>query len=149
MKNFIVLLLSLFCFIPPAFAGNLLQQTDEIQFVQKTVNNPMPSHYGKIYLLREDYMGYKNGKNAFYGYIVNGLKDVHKSSNSTINKQYLQLIKNKIDSVILITNSDIDYNRRLNFNLSKITVDDTEYKLLSENTKLVIQMYNYIVSGDH
>ena len=92
----------------------------------------------------EDYSGYVQGKNAFYGYIDNGLKDIDKFPNKEINQKYLKLIKNKLD-IIINSSSNTKSNY---FVLSKIVVDDADYQQLSENTKMIVQMYNYIVSNN-
>lgn len=144
-KNFkyILLIFCFLCFSLNCFAGNILQQQDEIDFLQKTNVQHKPN-YNPIWLIMEDYSGYVQGKNAFYGYIDNGLKDIDKFPNKEINQKYLKLIKNKLD-IIINSSSNTKSNY---FVLSKIVVDDADYQQLSENTKMIVQMYNYIVSNN-
>lgn len=40
----------------------------------------------RINLIKDDYQGYLNGQNAFYGYVDNALKDLKWSLNFKINK---------------------------------------------------------------
>ena len=143
MKNFLILILSFF-FVLPAFAGNLLQQQDELKFIQEVANDPIPTNYGKDYLIREDYYGYWAGKDSLYGEIVNTLEDLSKikNTNNDINIKYLNLIKNKIEIIVKLQNNSIDKNMRLNAARSKIIVDDTDYKNLSNDVKNLIQMVN-------
>lgn len=147
MKKIIVVLCSL-CLALPCLAGNLLQQEDELKFIKKVAKDPIQTYNGKNYLIREDYYGYLNGKNAYYGYIVNGIEDVNKSTNPEINRYYLSLIKNKLDNAIDTKNNDLDNYRRLKFNLSKIIVDDEDYKKLTNETKNLLQMFNYMIAGN-
>lgn len=150
MKKSIILVVSLVVLISPCFAGNLLQQQDELKFIQKVANDPLPTQYGKDYLIREDYYGYWNGKNSGYGAILYELDEQEKSQNinKQINIKYLKLMKNKIDTYISTQNNYIDNNKRRNIILSKIIINDNEYLKLTENTKLLIYLYNYIFCGD-
>lgn len=127
------------------FAGNVLQQQDELKFVQKRANDPIPIHYGKDYLIREDYYGYWNGKNSVYGYVVNTLEDISKSNipNKELNIKYLKLLKNKIETIVKLQNNTIDNNMRKNSASQKIIVDDEDYKNLSTDVQDIIIMCNY------
>ena len=97
-----VLSLCLFMISIPCFAGNILQQQDELKFIQKVANNPLPTNYGKDYLIREDYYAYWNGKDSFYGHVINTLEDISKSNipNKELNIKYLKLLKNKIETTM-------------------------------------------------
>ena len=147
MKKNIILLISLFCLISPCFAGNLLQQQDEINFIQKVANDPLPTQYGKDYLIREDYYGYLNGKNSGYGYVVNTLEDISKSNipNKYLNIKYLTLLKTKIETIVKLQNNSIDHNMRLNATRQKIIIDDEDYKKLSSDVRHLIIMLNYLM----
>lgn len=140
-----ILSLCLFMLSIPCFAGNVLQQQDELKFVQKRANDPIPIHYGKDYLIREDYYGYWNGKNSVYGYVVNTLEDISKSNipNKELNIKYLKLLKNKIETIVKLQNNTIDNNMRKNSASQKIIVDDEDYKNLSTDVQDIIIMCNY------
>ena len=144
MKRIIITILILFLALP-CFAGNLLQQQDELQFVQKVANDPLPTKYGKDYLIREDYYGYWNGKNSGYGYVVNTLEDISKSDipNKDLNIKYLTLLKTKIETIVKLQNNNIDNNMRLNAARQKIIIDDDDYKKLSSDVRNLIIMLNY------
>lgn len=140
-----VLSLCLLMLSIPSLAGNLLQQQDELQFVQKVANDPLPTQYGKDYLIREDYYGYWNGKNSGYGYVVNTLEDISKSDipDKDLNIKYLTLLKTKIETIVKLQNNSIDDNMRLNAARQKIIIDDEDYKKLSSDVRQLIIMLNY------
>ena len=142
MKKIIVLLVSLFCLISPAFAGNLLQQQDELKFVQKMSNNPMPTQYGKDYLIREDYYGYFNGKESTYGLILYYIDEAKKSKNIS-DLKYLNLAKSKIEIIAKLQNNDTDRNMRADAVNKKIIIEDSDYKKLSKDIKEIITMINF------
>ncbi len=144
MKKFIIFILFLLI-VNPAFAGNVLQQQDEVKFVQKVANKPLPNHYGKDYLIREDYYGYQNGKDSFYGDIVNTLNDINKSNipNKEINMRYLKLLKTKIETIVKLANNNVDNNMRLNTVSAKIIIDDNDYKKLNSAVKEIIHFANF------
>ncbi len=140
-----VLSLCLFMISIPCFAGNILQQQDELKFVQKFANYPLPIHYGKDYLIREDYYGYFQGKNSGYGYVVNTLEDISKSNvpNKDLNIKYLTLLKTKIETIVKLQNNSIDNNMRRNAASQKIIIEDDDYKKLSSDVRDLIIMLNY------
>lgn len=140
-----VLLLCLLSLQVNCFAGNILQQQDELKFIQKVANNPLPTNYGKDYLIREDYYGYHNGKNSVYGYVVNTLEDISKSNipNKELNIKYLKLLKNKIETIVKLQNNSIDNNMRRNAASQKIIIDDEDYQKLSTDVQDIIIMCNY------
>ena len=144
MKRIILTILVLFLALP-CFAGNLLQQQDEINFIQKVANDPLPTQYGKDYLIREDYYGYWNGKDSLYGEIVNTLDDISKTniSNKDLNIKYLTLIKTKIETIVKLQNNTIDNNMRLNAARQKIIIDDEDYKKLIKDVQRLIIMSNF------
>lgn len=146
MKRIILTILLLFLALP-GFAGNILQQQDELKFVQKVANDPLPTHYGKDYLIREDYYGYWNGKNSGYGYVVNTLEYISKSDipNKELNIKYLTLLKTKIETIVKLQNNSIDHNMRLNATRQKIIIDDEDYKKLSSDVRHLIIMLNYLM----
>lgn len=126
----------------PCFAGNLLQQGDEVRFMEKVANDPIPTQYGKDYLIREDYYGYMNYKDSYYGEIVNTLEDATKLQLNKIDIKYLELIKSKIDLIVSLKNNDVNSNSRRKAASKKIVVDDVEYKLLSKEVKNLILIGN-------
>lgn len=146
MKKFLILILFLLT-VNPIFAGNLLQQQDELKFIQKVANDPLPTQYGKDYLIREDYYGYWNGKNSGYGYVVNALENISKSNipNKDLNIKYLTLIKTKIETIVKLQNNTIDNNMRINAVNKKIIIDDEDYKKLSSDVRELIIMLNYLM----
>lgn len=150
MKRFLILILSLFCLISPVFAGNVLQQQDELKFVQEKANDPLPTHYGKDYLIREDYYGYWHGKDSLYGSIVNYLADISKSNtqNKNLDIKYLSLLKVKIETIVKLQNNYLDKDMRKNAASQKIIIDDDDYKKLTNTTKELINTFNIILSGD-
>lgn len=127
------------------FAGNVLQQQDELKFIQKVSNDPLPTHYGKDYLIREDYYGYLNGKDSLYGEIVNTLDDMSKTNipNKELNIKYLTLLKTKIETIVKLQNNSIDNNMRLNAARQKIIIDDEDYKKLIKEVKELINISNF------
>lgn len=144
MKRIIFTILLLFLALP-VFAGNLLQQQDELQFIQKVANDPLPTQYGKDYLIREDYYGYWNGKDSLYGEIVNTLNDISKSNieNKDLNIKYLTLMKTKIETIVKLQNNNIDNNMRRNAASQKIIVADEDYKKLIKEVKELINISNF------
>lgn len=140
-----VLSLCLFMISIPCFAGNIPQQQDELKFIQKVANNPLPTNYGKDYLIREDYYAYWNGKDSFYGHVINTLEDISKSNipNKELNIKYLKLLKNKIETIVKLQNNSIDNNMRKNAASQKIIIEDDDYKKLSEDTKNIILSANF------
>ena len=149
MKRIILTILILFLALP-CFAGNVLQQQDELKFVQKVANDPLPTQYGKDYLIREDYYGYLNGKDSLYGSVVNYLKDLSKSNlpYKDLNIKYLSLLKSKIETIVNLQNNSIDNNMRVNAACQRIIVDDKDYNSLSNTSKELINAYNVILSGN-
>lgn len=146
MFKLFVLSLCLFMISIPCFAGNILQQQDELKFVQKFANYPLPIHYGKDYLIREDYYAYWNGKDSFYGHVVNTLEDVTKANipHKDLNINYLKLVKTKIETIVKLQNNTIDNNMRKNAASQKIIIEDDDYKKLSEDTKNIILSANFV-----
>lgn len=143
MKRIISAVLILFLTLP-CFASNLLQQNDELKYVQKNGMFPTPIYYKKDYLVREDYYGYLHGKNSVYGYIINTLEDISKSNipHKDLNIKYLNLAKTKIETIVKLKNNDIDNNMRLNAVNKKIVIDDADYIKLSYETKQIMIMCN-------
>lgn len=145
ISRLFILSLCLFMLSNPCFAGNVLQQQDELKFVQKRANDPIPIHYGKDYLIREDYYGYLNGKDSLYGEIVNTLDDMSKTNipNKELNIKYLTLLKTKIETIVKLQNNSIDNNMRLNAARQKIIIDDEDYKKLIKEVKELINISNF------
>lgn len=144
MKNIVILLISLFCLASPVFASNVLQQQDELKFVQEKANNPLPTQYGKNYLIREDYYGYLQGKESTYGLLLYYIDEAKKHKNA-VDLKYLNLTKSKIDTIVKLQNNDIDGQMRLNAVNKKIIIEDNEYQKLSKEIKDIITMINFLM----
>lgn len=134
MRKILAIFIYLLCFT--VFANNALQQQDEHNFYLDN-KNMFNSEHSIGFLIKEDYFGYQNNKNAYYGYIVNGIKDLSKSNseNDIINVKYLTFIKQNIDNYI---NKDTS--------MEYLYIDDSEYKKLFKETKNYIMMYNTVFS---
>lgn len=101
---------------------------------------PAPTINDIVYLFKEDYEGFLKGKNAFYGYVDNAIKDSKIGINTKVNKIYLQNIKNRLDNIV----AGID----LNNNLTPIIVKQEDQKKLTEKTINLIFIFNQIVKGE-
>ncbi len=144
MKKFFIFLVSLFCLTTPAIAGNVLQQQDEVKFVQKVANKPLPNHYGKDYLIREDYYTYFNGGESTYGLLLYYIDEAKKNKN-VVDLKYLNLAKSKIETVAKLQNNDIDSRMRINSINKKVIIEDTDYQKLSKDVKDLITMINFLM----
>lgn len=129
-----VLSLCLFMISIPCFAGNLLQQEYETQKASEVSSNPMTSNYTKEALLKNDYEGYLNGGRSLFGMIRYIQEESPKNS---LDFKYADLMLKQYNMYVKT------YNQKI-FQLKKIIVDDTDYKLLKENTKEVISVFNLI-----
>lgn len=134
--------------VSPCIAGNLLQQEYEVN--NATTDIKFPINYNKLYLLKEDYYGYLNGKKSIYGGIIYLIEKNEKDNipNKALNLRYLNLAKAKFDKIILIQNSNLDQNIRLNSLASKIIIDDEDYQKLSTDIKEAIRIMNTILAID-
>lgn len=133
MKRIIIFTLFLLI-VNPVFAGNLLQQEYETQKASEVSRNPMTSNYTKEALLKNDYEGYLNGGRSLFGMIRYIQEESPKNS---LDFKYADLMLKQYNMYVKT------YNQKI-FQLKKIIVDDTDYKLLKENTKEVISVFNLI-----
>lgn len=133
MKKLILTILILFLALP-CFAGNLLQQEYETKMAAELAKDPATANYTKEKLLENDYQGYLNGGRSLYGYILNLKKSAKNTQNST-DLKYANLMQRHYDIRIKTNNSQL-------FNLQKITVEDKDYKKLSEVAKTCLYFYN-------
>lgn len=127
----------------PCFAGNLLQQEDEVRFAREIAKaqETFPN-YSKEFLIREDYNGYMNGKDSLYGLVVNTMEDISKTNilNKELNLHYLKLAKDKLQIIATTPQSS-----NINPAKSKIVIDDTDYKKLDKQVKTVILSVNLVL----
>ncbi len=133
MKKLLVIFLMFLAL--PCFAGNLLQQEDEVRFAREIVaEDQNSSQYSKEFLLQDDYRGYLQGKDSLYGAILYALDELPKNS---IDYKYLDIASKKYELAIKNNNAQL-------FKLQKIIIDDIEYKQLKKNTRVLITCYNII-----
>lgn len=134
MKNLLILFLSLFMFVVPAFAGNLLQQEYEANKMQEMSKEQTLYNMSKESLLKNDYQGYLNGGRSMYGYMLTAKAEAEKTKN-VIDLKYANLMINQYNTRIKTINSNL-------FQLQKIHVDDNEYKQLTDLTKICLYFFN-------
>lgn len=146
MKHILIVLFILLSFASPVFAGNLLQQQDELKLLQTHFSkNKFPVSGNKVYLIREDYQGYLINMDSVYGRIVEMIEDIENSNmpNKSVNLNYLKLLLNKID-IIAKGRKTLDYNTKTNI-LRKIIIDDSDYVKLYPNVKTMLLKTNIIM----
>lgn len=143
MKNIILLIFIMFVSVSPVFAGNLLQQQDEVRFIQQNYNNLTPINHNKDYLIREDYYCYRNGGETVYGLLLYYM-DIAKKQSQTTDFNYLTLCKTKIDTIIKLQNNNVDSNMRRSSIIKKIIIDDNDYKKMTKDVKEFLIMINYM-----
>lgn len=126
----------------PCFAGNLLQQEDEVRFAREIAKaqEDFPN-YPKQYLIKQDYEAYFNGGDSIYGEIVNMIKDISKINmpNKELNLDYLKLIRNKMQII-----ATIPQNSNINPVQSKIIIEDNDYKKLDKKVREIIIFANIL-----
>lgn len=135
MKRIILTILLLFLALP-VFAGNLLQQEYETAKMSEMAQEPTFYNLSKERLFENDYQGYLNGGRSLYGYLLTAKENAETSKN-TIDLKFTTLMLNQYNMRIKTTNSQIFY-------LQKITIDDKDYKKLSELVKLCLFFHNMI-----
>lgn len=131
----LVCVMCLICLALPVFADNLLQQKYEDDFNKDKIKTHISTFilFDGIDLLKDDYDGYNNGRDTMYGEIMYLIEDINKKNApyKNLNIEYLNKIKSNI---VNAANNDI--------NPSPIIVDDEEYKHLTEDTKILINLNN-------
>ena len=146
MKRIIITILLLFLALP-CFAGNVLQQQDELKLLQTHFNkNYFPVRADKIYLIKEDYQVYLSHGDSIYGRIVESIVDIKKSNipNKQLNLNYLELLLNKLNTVINIQDSTFNNQRFTNAALAKIIIDDDDYSKLTPKVREHLNKGNII-----
>lgn len=127
----------------PCFAGNLLQQEDEVRFVREMTKEQQETfpNYPKQYLIKQDYEAYFNGGDSFYGEIANTIKDISKTNipNKELNLDYLKLVRNKMQII-----STMPQNSNINPVQSKIIIEDNDYKKLDKKVREIIIFANIL-----
>lgn len=140
MKKLLVIFLILLSL--PCFAGNLLQQEDEVRFAREIAKaqEPFPN-YSKQYLVKQDYEAYYNGGDSVYGLVINTTEDISKTNilNKELNLHYLNLAKDKMQII-----ATTPQNSNINPAKSKIVIDDTDYKKLDKEVKNIILIVNIL-----
>lgn len=136
MKKIIVLLVSLFCLISPAFAGNLLQQEYEIAKMQKFSSDADLKNYTKATLLENDYIVYLQHGNSIFGELKKAQATLPKNS---LDYRYINLAVQQYEMAIKTYNQNI-------VSMQKIIIDDEDYKKLMQETKSNIGAYNFIAN---
>lgn len=134
MKKILVLLLCVVSLQLSCFAGNLLQQEYETAKMQEVAQEQTLYNASKESLLKNDYQAYLNSGRSLYGMIRYIQEESPKNS---LDFKYADLMLKQYDIYVKT------YNQQL-FKLKKIIADDTDYKLLKENTKEVIALFNLI-----
>lgn len=143
MKRIILVILVLFLALP-CFAGNLMQQEYEAQFVNQMIKNGDVIPSDKAYMIKEDYYVYLRKGDSTYGLILN-LIDKYQTSNipnKDLNIRYLKLVKSKMDNVVAIKDTSLDGGKALKTSLSKIIIDDDDYKKLDKSIREGITAIN-------
>ena len=113
MKRFILLILSLLCFISPVFAGNLLQQEYETKEAAKVAQDMSLHNTSSKGLIEDDYLAYMNGGGSFYGVLKFQQEKFKKnaSASDSLDLRYLNLIINKYELIIKNRNYCFNYSQ--------------------------------------
>ena len=128
----------------PVFSSNLLQQEYELKHADTEISVTL--NYDKVYLIKEDYLGYEHGKKSLYGGLIYTIEKIKKSNNpnKTVNLRYLNLAKTKYEKIAQLQNYKLDKNIRLNTLASKIIIENDDYKNLTPEVKEIIRILNSI-----
>ena len=145
MKRIILTILIIFLALP-CFAGNLLQQEYETKFVNQMIKQGDVIPSDKVYLIKEDYYVYLHKGDSTYGLILNLIDEYQASNihNKDINIRYLKLLKSKIDNVVAIKDTSLDGGKALKSSLSKIVIEDNDYKKLDKKIREGITSINIL-----
>lgn len=136
MKRFILLILSLLCFISPVFAGNLLQQEYETAKMSKIASDPSMLNYNKQSLLQDDYLVYLHNGNSILG----DLKKLQATlSKNSLDYRYINIAVQQYETTVRT------YNQKM-FYMKKIIIDDSDYQKLRAETKQAIGAYNFLAN---
>lgn len=135
MKKVLILMLCLFCFIPPVLAGNILQQEYETAKMQELAQEP--AFYNKTAkgLIEDDYLHYLNGGGSLYGVLKYKQKNLSKDS---FDLKYVNLMLAKYDIIIKNINPQL-------VKPDRIIVEDDDYKKLSDDVKSDMAIFNLII----
>lgn len=96
---------------------------------------PIDDKY-RIEIIKDDYDGYFNGKDALYGYFKNYHEDL--GENNNLDKKY---VEQAIKSV-----EDIVSNKITNLQTATIQINEDEKDQLKEETKNIINLFNKMLS---
>ena len=146
MKKFIIFVLFLLI-SNPVFAGNLLQQEEEARFANQMIKNGYVLPSDKVYLIKEDYYVYLHKGDSTYGLILNLIDEYQASNipNKDLNIRYLKLLKAKIDNVVSVQDTSLDGGKALKSSLSKIIIDDNDYKKLDKKIREGVTAVNVML----
>lgn len=141
MKKIVILLISLFCFISPVFAGNLMQQEYETAKMQELAQEPAFYNMSKRGVIEDDYYGYLNGKDSLYGVILYKKDELEKvtTPDKSIDLRYINLVLQKYDFIIKNKNPQL-------LAPDKIIVDDEDYKNINKDVKDIISGFNLFMA---
>lgn len=134
MKKIILTILLLFLALP-CFAGNLLQQEYETAKMSEMAQEPAFYNLSKRGLIENDYSAYLNGGGSLYGVLKYKQGRLPKNS---LDLKYVNLILAKYDIIVKNRNSQL-------IQPDKIIVDDKDYKMLSDDVKSDIAVFNIII----
>ncbi len=134
MKRIIITILILFLALP-CFAGNLLQQEYETAKMSEMAQEPAFYNLSKRGLIENDYSAYLNGGGSLYGVLKYKQGRLPKNS---LDLKYVNLILAKYDIIVKNRNSQL-------IQPDKIIIDDKDYKMLSDDVKSDIAVFNIII----
>lgn len=129
MKKIIIFVLCIFLSLP-VFADNILQQKYEANNVQKLKGIP----YHVIYLINDDYDGYKNGGGSLYGVISYQIEQCKKEHRAK-DLEYLEQASSMYEYA---------YNSQSKENMQYVYIEDEDYQNISEGAKNAISSYNML-----
>lgn len=147
MKRIISTILIIFLALP-CFAGNVLQQQDELKLIQTHFSKTyVPVKSDSVYLIKEDYQVYLEKGDSLYGRFTETFNDIKKSNipNKQLNLKYLGLLLNKLNTVIGVQDSSFNNQMFTNAGLSKIIIDDSDYVKLTPKVKEYINSSNIMI----
>lgn len=140
MKNFLILII-LLLMVNPVFASNILQQEYETAKMAEIAQEPAFYNISKKGLIEDDYYGYLNGKDSFYGAILYKKDELEKvtTSDKSIDLRYINLVLQKYDFIIKNKNPQL-------LAPDKIIVDDEDYKNINKDVKDIISGFNLFMA---
>lgn len=143
MKNLFILLLSFVLFAVPVFAGDL-QYDWETSFSKTAVMTTASDKLDNLnpdVIVADDYKGYLDGKNSMYGAFLAVQEQFEELPDTNLNKKYSNLLIDKYHNRLKAISTHT-------YLAGVIDVPDSEYKILKENLKQLIAIYNYFIAQD-